>query len=684
MILPPRYQARELLGEGGYGQVYRAWDSSLEREVAVKVLHQSSPDPEALRRFELEGRFLATLQHPHILTVYEAGIDSGHAFLVTELLPGMSLADEVGNAKRGEAWLRQRLRDAFEGLEACHEAGVTHRDIKPENLFLRQDGTLVLGDFGIAKLMHAKGPTQTGFLVGTPRYMAPEIFLGKEPSPESDFYSLGVSFLELAYGAPIEFPEALSEGLRRLETEPDLGRFFSRPPLFPNLAGELLQATSLRPGPRRDRLRRLLGEGAVTGGKRESLSQAPTRVLDPVSPEASLPSSKRRPWGLVGLGFLGLVGVGFLLSSTPEPAGRGPHPGASVAEEESPSPPKPSEFEQRIGRWEARISKFLPDSKTQRMLLSHHTFLSQYAHETRPRGEWFLSEILDLQGTFLNIVQGLVRRGNSSDRARLVPAFGPWYFLLRSQLEVVGELERGKFDQILFQRKSPGLDLRKKIEKLARDLEKHRGSLSQAEAEEFDRLFGLSQFLFWSLDANQIADAAESHAKRAMTPDEAILFHETLGSLVRSWIFRKFTDMGTLDERGSLKVFLSRQALRLQELLAAGDSGAEVWMIRGNFVRILNIRKRLEGTEKPLDPELVELALDALAEKPWGEPEVFTRSLDYVYLELDREEGDAFLLRNRPELGSTLPEFYARAIRLRRVFHRRWRELRATFPPENP
>ena len=175
-----------MIGAGGMGEVYRARDSRLKREVAVKVLPQAfSADADRLRRFEQEALATAALNHPNILAVFDIGISDGFSYVVSELLEGETLRERLRN---GPLPVRKALDYALQitrGLAAAHEKGIVHRDLKPENLFLTKDGRVKILDFGLAKLTQpdssahtsmatATHGTEAGIVLGTAGYMSPE------------------------------------------------------------------------------------------------------------------------------------------------------------------------------------------------------------------------------------------------------------------------------------------------------------------------------------------------------------------------------------------------------------------------------------------------------------------------------------------------------------------------------
>ncbi|MGB9199449.1 MAG: serine/threonine-protein kinase, partial [Terriglobales bacterium] len=182
------YEILTPLGAGGMGEVYRARDTRLGREVALKILPSSfAGDADRLRRFEQEARAVAALNHPNILAIHDIGEQEGAPFLVSELLDGNSLRSELDNG----ALLPRKAADyavqIAHGLAAAHEKGIIHRDLKPENIFITRDGRVKILDFGLAKLA-SKGessaasagltltssPTEAGMVMGTAGYMAPE------------------------------------------------------------------------------------------------------------------------------------------------------------------------------------------------------------------------------------------------------------------------------------------------------------------------------------------------------------------------------------------------------------------------------------------------------------------------------------------------------------------------------
>ncbi|MEU9111566.1 protein kinase [Streptomyces sp. NPDC048483] len=204
MLTADRYRLLEVLGRGGMGEVWRAEDTRLGREVAVKLLLDTTVVPDAVERFRQEARTAAGLNHPHVLAVHDFGEDRDRCYLVMELVHGRSLRAEL--TERGALDIDEACRiagQAAAGLAAAHRAGVVHRDIKPGNLLLGEDG-LKVADFGIAR---ATGPaacalTTTGQILGTLAYLAPERARGRPAGPTTDVYALGCVLYEMLCGRP--------------------------------------------------------------------------------------------------------------------------------------------------------------------------------------------------------------------------------------------------------------------------------------------------------------------------------------------------------------------------------------------------------------------------------------------------------------------------------------------------
>jgi serine/threonine-protein kinase len=221
-----RYYLNEQLGEGGMATVYKAYDTRLEREVAVKIIRSGAFPPEALdqilKRFEREAKSLARLSHPNIVKVYDYGEHEGSPYLVMEYLPGGTLKKVLGQAVSWQEAVRLILPVA-RGIAYAHQRGILHRDIKPANILITDGGEPTLSDFGIAKLFEMNqtttGLTGSGMAIGTPEYMAPEQWNGST-SPQSDMYSLAVVLYEMVAGRKPYVADTPAAILIKQATEP--------------------------------------------------------------------------------------------------------------------------------------------------------------------------------------------------------------------------------------------------------------------------------------------------------------------------------------------------------------------------------------------------------------------------------------------------------------------------------
>jgi len=208
------YEVIAPLGAGGMGEVYRARDTRLKREVALKVLPAHyADDPERLRRFEQEAQAASALNHPNILAVHDFGTHEGAPYIVAELLKGQTLRNRLGNGALPVRRVLAYAQQIVSGMAAAHEKGIVHRDLKPENVFVTRDERVKLLDFGLAKLAHRDGssgaetnlPTQTrdtgpGVMLGTVGYMAPEQVRGRPAEPRSDIFAFGAILYEMLSG----------------------------------------------------------------------------------------------------------------------------------------------------------------------------------------------------------------------------------------------------------------------------------------------------------------------------------------------------------------------------------------------------------------------------------------------------------------------------------------------------
>jgi len=203
-----RYKIEAMLGQGGMSAVYKAMDPNLKRVVAIKLIHSHlSTDPSFVQRFESEASSVASLRHPNIVQVYDFNTDNGVYYMVLEFIPGETLQDrmrrlsETGRQFSVEEVIKYTA-NISDAMGYAHQRGMVHRDIKPANIMLDVQGQAILMDFGIVKILGGEGHTSTGAVVGTARYMSPEIIRGEVADHRSDIYSLGVTMYEMLSGRP--------------------------------------------------------------------------------------------------------------------------------------------------------------------------------------------------------------------------------------------------------------------------------------------------------------------------------------------------------------------------------------------------------------------------------------------------------------------------------------------------
>ena len=298
-LLGDRYRLTELIARGGMGEVWRAADELLNRWVAVKVLRpELAGDPGFLGRFRAEARTTALISHPGIAALHDYGEQDGQAYLVMELVPGEPLSALIGRS--GAAGLDVDLALRYVGqaamaLQAAHEAGVVHRDIKPANLLITPGGQVKITDFGIAKAIGDGAMTGTGIVMGTAHYLSPEQASGKEATPASDVYALGIVLHECLTGSrpfPGENPVkiAMAQVNEKPPALPDtvpgrvrglVARMLAKDPVHrPTSAGTLArEVASLRAGLRSD------GDDGddfpPPTGRRRRVSEVHTQLIDP-------------------------------------------------------------------------------------------------------------------------------------------------------------------------------------------------------------------------------------------------------------------------------------------------------------------------------------------------------------------------------------------------------------------
>jgi eukaryotic-like serine/threonine-protein kinase len=341
------YEVTALIGEGGMGQVYRATDTNLGRQVAIKVLPDAfAADPERLARFEREARTLAALNHPNIAQIYGLERSTGMTALVMELVEGPTLADRIADVGRvppgkgegtrgGPAGIPTDealpiAKQIAEALEAAHEHGIVHRDLKPANIKVREDGAVKVLDFGLAKALDplpgamdvSQSPTITspamtrmGVILGTAAYMSPEQAKGRTVDKRTDIWAFGCVLFEMLTGTRAFDGDDATEVLARIiEREPD---FTALPPATPHAVRRLLRRSL-----EKDRKRRLADASDARIEIEEALTATPAETTVPVaSPTRGRP---RIGWALgamavLAIGVLAIPATRYFDRSAPEP-----------------------------------------------------------------------------------------------------------------------------------------------------------------------------------------------------------------------------------------------------------------------------------------------------------------------------------------------------------------------------
>ncbi|MGC8481037.1 MAG: serine/threonine-protein kinase [Acidimicrobiales bacterium] len=237
-LLDERYRLEVLVGRGGMASVYRAVDTRLDREVAIKLLNSGTESDD--RRLRAEVRTLARFAHPHLVRLLDAGEVDGRLYLVMDLIDGTTVAARLREGQLPPLAVTTIAVGVSEALRYVHQNGIIHRDVKPANILLDAAGVPYLADFGIARLMDSTALTATGLLVGTPAYLAPEQVHGAEVGPPADVYALGLVLLECLTGR-----RAFSGGISELAA----ARVLREPEIPNNLPGpwpSLLRAMTAR------------------------------------------------------------------------------------------------------------------------------------------------------------------------------------------------------------------------------------------------------------------------------------------------------------------------------------------------------------------------------------------------------------------------------------------------------
>ena len=318
-VLSGRYGLEAKLGSGGMSTVYLARDQTLDRPVAVKVMHREMSEQEdQLARFRQEARAVAKLSHPNVVSVIDAGEDGGHPYIVFEYVEGETLKQRV--ARVGALDPQEAIAYAIEvarGLTVAHARQMVHRDIKPQNILIEDEGRAKLTDFGISRQLEQDGMTATGRVLGTTDYVAPEQAMGKAVDPRSDIYSLGVVLYEMLVGqVPFKADSQVGVAMKHVNEElPDVQQ--RRPEVSAAVALVVERATAKDPERRYQEIGEMIDDLStaleVEAARAGSTSGEATSVLDAVPPpKRKLSGPSRGSWLTIAL--LLLVVAGALLA----------------------------------------------------------------------------------------------------------------------------------------------------------------------------------------------------------------------------------------------------------------------------------------------------------------------------------------------------------------------------------
>ena len=317
-VLSGRYKLEAKLGSGGMSTVYLAKDATLDRAVAVKVMHREmSEQPDQLERFRQEARAVAKLSHPNVVAVIDAGEDGGHPYIVFEYVEGETLKQRI--ARVGALDTQEALAYAIEiarGLTVAHARNMVHRDIKPQNVLIDAEGRAKLTDFGISRQLEQDGMTATGRVLGTTDYVAPEQAMGHPVDIRSDIYSLGVVLYEMLIGqVPFHADSQVGVAMKHVNEElPDVQQ--RRPEISAAAALVVERATDKDPAQRYQEVGEMIDDLStaleVEAARAGSTTGEATSVLDAVPPPKRKLSGGRR-WSWAAIALLVLIAVGALV-----------------------------------------------------------------------------------------------------------------------------------------------------------------------------------------------------------------------------------------------------------------------------------------------------------------------------------------------------------------------------------
>jgi serine/threonine-protein kinase len=342
-LLADRYRLEAQIGSGGMSTVYRAFDTVLERTVAIKLMHRNLAEHhEQLERFGREARAVARLNHPHIVQVIDAGEDDDRPFIVFEHVKGENLKERIQRA--GRLPVTEAVAYAIEiarALGAAHERGIVHRDVKPQNVLINEEGVAKVTDFGIARTLEEHGLTADGRVLGTTDYVSPEQAMGHDVDGQSDVYSLGIVLYEMLVGdIPFHGENQVAVAMKHVREElPDVQRL--RPSIGTALAAVVDRATAKSLDVRYTGTEELVADLedvlTIEAGRRGETTGEATAVFRSL-PQAQRSRANLRPGRrtVLGIALLAVIAAlvvgGLILFSGNTTRGTGQKPRTPVAQ----------------------------------------------------------------------------------------------------------------------------------------------------------------------------------------------------------------------------------------------------------------------------------------------------------------------------------------------------------------
>jgi serine/threonine-protein kinase len=341
-VLGGRYELRGVLGRGGMAEVRDGWDTRLDRPVAIKLMYPVfSAQPDNRRRFEIEARAAARLNHPHIVAVHDSGDHDGTPYIVMERLSERTLCDLIAEGPLPQPQVRSILDNVLSALTAAHAGGILHRDIKPANILFSDSGVTKLADFGIAKSA-ATPHTMTGQIVGTMAYLSADRIAGKAATVADDLYAVGTVAYEALSGRKPFPQENLVDLARAIVVDQPVPLAVFRRDVDPGLESVVARAMA-REQQRRFGSAESMRAALVGGVEPSAVGRPPTKLLasplpDPATmlvPPAARRNRNRKVLGLVAIVVAIVIAAAAFIADT---ASRAPAPQPASTSTPAPAP----------------------------------------------------------------------------------------------------------------------------------------------------------------------------------------------------------------------------------------------------------------------------------------------------------------------------------------------------------